>query len=93
MRWSPVIFSIAVLVFFASALSVLAAVDYGNKGLAIAGAVGMGIAGILFLLSIFGYHRRVDWTRVRAEQRLWESGPLGRTWLRVRQRLGRLWKI
>jgi hypothetical protein len=29
----------------------------------------------------------VDWRRIQAEQRLWESGPLGREWLRVRQRL------
>lgn len=29
----------------------------------------------------------VDWERIRCEQRLWESGPLGRAWLRERQRL------
>ena len=25
------------------------------------------------------------WQRVDAEQRLWESGPLGRRWLRLRK--------
>jgi len=28
---------------------------------------------------------RVDWKRIDAEQRLWESGPIGRAWLRIRQ--------
>lgn len=34
--------------------------------------------------------RRVDWRRVETEQRRWESGPLGRAWLKIRQRLFRL---
>lgn len=33
------------------------------------------------------YSRRVDWDRIATEQRLWESGPLGRAWLKVRQRI------
>lgn len=32
---------------------------------------------------------RVDWDRIQAEQRLWESGPLGRLWLRLRSSLQR----
>ena len=29
----------------------------------------------------------VDWDRIEAEQRLWESGPLGKAWLRLRTRV------
>ena len=29
----------------------------------------------------------VDWDRIAAEQRLWESGPLGKAWLRLRTRV------
>ena len=29
----------------------------------------------------------VDWERIEAEQRLWESGPLGKAWLRLRSRV------
>ncbi len=29
----------------------------------------------------------VDWDRITAEQKLWESGPLGKAWLRARRRL------
>lgn len=32
-------------------------------------------------------HRSVDWDRIDAEQRLWESGPLARRWLRIRKGL------
>lgn len=37
---------------------------------------------------VWRFHsRRVDWDRIMTEQRLWESGPLGRAWLRARQRI------
>lgn len=93
MRWNPVVFGLAVVIFLASALVVLYALERESSALAITATVGMGIAAVLFLLSLFGWRRRVDWRRVEAEQRLWESGPLGKTWLRARQRLSRLWKI
>ena len=38
-------------------------------------------------LAAWRLHTRVDFDRVAAEQRLWESGPLGRTWLRIRKGL------
>jgi hypothetical protein len=53
----------------------------------------MVIAAGLYLASAFVSTRRVDWNRIEAEQRLWESGPLGRKWLRVRQRLSQIWKL
>lgn len=85
--------TLGTLVFIASAGGVLLALEAGSKALAAAAASGMAIAAVLFLLAAFLPDRRVDWERIRAEQRLWESGPLGRSWLRVRQRLGRTWKI
>jgi hypothetical protein len=32
------------------------------------------------------YGLLIDWDRIMTEQRLWESGSLGRAWLRIRQR-------
>ncbi len=75
----------AVLVVSSSAL--LYALRHGWRWLAIGGFIGMAVAAALFLLSLFSPRRKVDWERVRAEQRLWESGPIGRAWLRIRQKL------
>lgn len=93
MRWRPSLLYLAVLVLIASAIAVLAALEYGVRWLAIVAVVGMAIAAVLFILSVVLPVRHVDWNRIRAEQRLWESGPLGRAWLRVRQRLSDLWKM
>jgi hypothetical protein len=92
-KWRPWILYIGLLVFLLSALAVLSSLEVQSRALAIAGAVGMGVAGVLFVGSMFIRPRRVDWRRIRAEQRLWESGPLGRSWLRVRKRLSNLWKL
>lgn len=70
----------------ASAIVALAAVEIDSHVLAIVAMVGMGVAAVFFLLSL-RRPRRVDWNRIRTEQRLWESGPLGRTWLKIRQRM------
>jgi hypothetical protein len=93
MRWRPSLLYSAVLVLIASAVAVLSALQYGRRWLAIVAVVGMAVAAVLFVLSVILPVRRFDWERIRAEQRLWESGPLGRAWLRVRQRLSDLWKM
>lgn len=93
MKWQPWILYLALLVFLLSALAVLGSLEVQSRAMAILGAIGMGVAGMLFLASVFVRPRRVDWYRIHAEQRLWESGPLGRSWLRVRQRLSKLWKL
>lgn len=93
MKWRPWILYLALLVFVLSALGVIAALEHGSRTLALAAMVGMGVAAVLFVASVFYRPRRVDWERIAAEQRLWESGPLGRSWLRVRQRLSNLWKL
>jgi hypothetical protein len=92
-RWRPWILYLALLVFLLSSLAVLSSLEFQSRAMAIAGAVGMGIAAVLFVASMFIRPRRVDWRRIQAEQRLWESGPLGRSWLRIRQRLSKLWKL
>jgi hypothetical protein len=92
-KWRPWILYLALLVFLLSSLAVLGSLEFRSRALAIAGAAGMAIAGILFVASIFIRPRRVDWRRIQAEQRLWESGPLGRSWLRIRRRLSDLWKL
>jgi len=92
-KWRPWILYLALIVFLLSSMAVLSSLESQSRALAVAGAVGMGIAGALFIASMFFRPKRVDWKRVRAEQRLWESGPLGRSWLRIRRRLSNLWKL
>ena len=93
MTWRPWILYLALLVFLLSSLAVLSALELRSRALAVAGTVGMGVAAVLFVASMFVRPRGVDWERIRVEQRLWESGPLGRSWLRVRRRLSRMWKL
>jgi hypothetical protein len=93
MRWSPTFLYVALMIFLASAGAILLSLENGSQGLALAGAFGNVVAGVLFVLSIWLPRRKVDWQRIEAEQRLWESGPLGRKWLRVRRRIYSRWKF
>jgi hypothetical protein len=92
MLWRPGLFYTAIVVFLASAAAVLFALERQQRWLAMLAALGMAVASVLFLLSAFLPRKHVDWERIRAEQRLWESGPLGKAWLKTRKRLFRLWK-
>ena len=92
MRWSIPLLYAAMTTFLVSAGAVLISLENGSRALAAAGGVGNLIAGVLFVLSVVVPRRRVDWDRIEAEQRLWESGPLGRKWLRVRRRILDQWK-
>lgn len=93
MRWRPFVLYIAFLVFLASAAAILISLERESRTLALAGAFGNLVAGILFVLSVWLPRRKVDWARIDAEQRLWESGPLGRRWLRVRRRISNRWRL
>ena len=86
MLWNTKRLGIAVGLLIASALIALVAVELDSRVLAIVAMVGMGLAAAFFLLSLWK-PRRVDWDRIHTEQRLWESGPLGRKWLKIRQRM------
>ena len=92
-RWRPGLLYLGTLALLASSAAVLIALDRGSRVIAIGATVGMAIAAVLFVLSLFPPRNKVDWKRIQAEQRLWESGPLGRAWLRIRQRLSNLWKL
>jgi len=93
MRWSPSFLYAALVVFLASAVAIMMSLENGSEGLAMVGGFGNVVAGVLFVLSIWRPRRKVDWERIEAEQRLWESGPLGRRWLQVRKRLYNRWKL
>jgi hypothetical protein len=93
MRWSPTYLYVALVVFMASAVAIMLSLESGSQMLALVGAFGNVVAGVLFVLSIWLPRRRIDWERIEAEQRLWESGPLGRRWLRMRRRLYKRWKF
>jgi hypothetical protein len=93
MRASPLFLYAALVVFVSSAVAILMSLENGSRGLAVAGAFGNVVAGVFFVLSIWLPRRKVDWERIEAEQRLWESGPLGRRWLRVRRRIYKRWKL
>ena len=49
----------------------------------------IGLSVVALGLGAWRLNRRVDFERIAIEQRLWESGPLGRLWLRIRQTLFR----
>jgi hypothetical protein len=49
------------------------------------GAAALLAAIAAFLAAAWRARRRVDWTRVETEQRLWEGGPVGRLWLKHRK--------
>lgn len=93
MRWRPIYLYLAFLVFLGSSVAILVSLENGSRPFAWMGGFGNMIACILFVLSVWSPRRKVDWERIEAEQRLWESGPLGRRWLRVRKRLYRRWKL
>jgi hypothetical protein len=93
MRWSPIFLYAALVIFLGSSAAILLSLESGSRRLALLGAFGNVAAGLLFVLSIWRPKGKVDWQRIEAEQRLWESGPLGRRWLRVRKRLYNRWRL
>lgn len=93
MRWSLPLLLAAIAAFMLGAALTLLSLERGSQLLATFAIIAMLASMGLFLYSIWGRRSRVDWDRIEAEQRLWESGPLGRSWLRIRRRLYDLWKI
>jgi len=87
MRWTPGFLYAALVVFLASAIAIMMSLENNNQTLAMVGGFGNVVAGVLFVLSIWRPRKKIDWDRIEAEQRLWESGPLGRRWLKARRRL------
>lgn len=75
------------LLFLAGAGVALVGIERGSSELALWSLVGFIGAFACFMAAGWRSVRRVDWDRVEAEQRLWESGRLGRAWLAIRKRL------
>jgi hypothetical protein len=83
----------ALLAFLGGAVAFMLALERGSRLLLVIAIALVFVAMVLFLLAMWWPASHVDWDRLEAEQRLWESGPLGQAWLRVRRRLSKLWKI
>jgi len=84
---------LAFTLFLVSIALVVVSLERGSKPLAVAAAIGNLVAALLFAYSMIAARRGIDWKRIQAEQRLWESGPLGRKWLRVRRRIYDRWRL
>lgn len=93
MRWNAILFYLAILVFVGGAVAIMMSIENPSNILILGGTLAIAISAILFVLSAWMGRRKIDWDRIEAEQRLWESGPLGRKWLRVRRRMYKRWKL
>jgi hypothetical protein len=80
-------FYIGTALFLVAAACLLLALDRQRPALLWAAVLVFLAAGTAFAAAVWLRGQRPDWRRIHAEQRLWESGPLGRAWLRIRQRL------
>jgi len=79
---------LAGLVFFvAGATLLLHSIESGSASALLTGLGAVIVAVVSLAIAALRMRTRVDWQRVDAEQRLWESGPLGRRWLKLRQLL------
>jgi hypothetical protein len=93
LRWQLRLLIPAMLLFVASGMMMLHALEHGRSWLILVAAVTMLASAVCYVAAAWLPERRVDWSRVENEQRIWESGPVGRIWLRSRQRLEKLWKL
>jgi hypothetical protein len=75
------------VLFVAGAAIVLVAVGRASDTLVVLGLSGLVGAVVCLGIAAARMRARVDWDRIDAEQRLWESGPLGRAWLKIRKAL------
>lgn len=87
MRETDWLFIGGAALFIAGAVLVLIAIIQPSGSLLAIGLVGMVCAAGCLGIAAWRLYSRTDWRRIEAEQRLWESGPLGRTWLRIRRAL------
>lgn len=89
MRGTDWLFVSGAVLFVAGTAVILPSLGRGNDALVPLGLVGILGSVLCFGIGAWRIHRRVDWQRVEVEQRLWESGALGRAWLRIRQALSK----
>ena len=93
MRTSLPLLVASLLVFLVAAGLTLLSLELDSEPVALVAIAGMAVSVALFLLAFILPRRKVDWERIEVEQKLWESGPLGRKWLRTRQRLYRRFRM
>lgn len=87
MRKIDWLFISGTVLFVVGAAVIVRSLAHPAGGLLLAGLAGIVASVLCFGIGAWRIHTRVDWERVEAEQRLWESGMLGRAWLRIRQAL------
>jgi hypothetical protein len=76
------------ILFLGGAAILLQAVEGGRETRFTAVGIVILFAAVACLgIGAWRMRNRPDWSRIQAEQRLWESGPLGRLWLRIRRAL------
>lgn len=93
MRWNSILLYSAVLIFAASGTAIMVAITGNSRILVLGGILGIVVAAVFAIVAIWLPRRKVDWRRIEAEQRLWESGPMGRKWLRVRRKMYKRWQL
>lgn len=87
MRATDGLFLGGLLLFLAGAAVIVRALSVGGPLPLWPGIVALVAAVACLGAGAWIRYRRVDWRRIESEQRLWESGPVGRLWLRLRRRL------
>lgn len=85
MRYIDSFLPAGTLVFTAGALAILRAATAGPSWLLWPGLGALLLALVAFCIAAWRAHTRLDWRRIEVEQRLWESGPVGRLWLKFRK--------
>lgn len=78
---------LGMVLFLIGGVAAWLAITRRSGSLATAGAAALLLAGGCLAVGAWRAAHGIDWNRVSAEQRLWESGPLGRAWLRIRRKL------
>ena len=75
------------LSFLAGTGAILLALAGGPDSMFAIGVSALFVALLCLALAAWSIWRDVQWDRIEAEQALWESGPLGRAWLKLRKLL------
>ncbi len=87
MRRTDWLFTSGTVLFVAGAAIIMQSLGERAAAPLLVGLAGIVASVLCFALGAWAMHKRVDWRRVQAEQRLWESGILGRAWSRIRRTL------
>lgn len=87
MRATRALFALGLILFLAAVAAIWRVLE-ARATLLWPGLTLLGLSVASFATAAWRLHTRVDFGRIAGEQRLWESGPLGRLRLRLRRRRG-----